>query len=71
VALLDRRFEHGVRTGVGVRDRDAAETLAGADVGITLVIVFLIDGVEERVVPGVRVAVWPAVYRNAFYVLNR
>jgi hypothetical protein len=40
VALFDRRFKHGVRTCVSVRDRDAAELLAGADVGITLVIVF-------------------------------
>ncbi len=57
MALFDRRFEHGVRACVGVRDRDAAKTLAGAHVRITLVIVILIDGVKERVVPGVRVAV--------------
>ncbi|MBW1907420.1 MAG: hypothetical protein JRJ24_19395 [Deltaproteobacteria bacterium] len=38
MALFDRRFKHGVRACVS--DRDAAEPLADADVGITLVIVF-------------------------------
>ena len=51
VSLLDRRLEHGVGACVGVRDRDATETPAGACVGVTLVIVIVIDGVKERVVP--------------------
>ena len=51
VALFNGSLSHRACARVGVCDGDAAKGLAGTYVGITLVIILLIDGIEQRVVP--------------------